>query len=533
MTFGVYTGLVYFIKPFIEKSAEGDPLYLVWGAAFVFASFPMLFTTKSLAQALSTSTFGHFLVFDVFGIPDEKLALPLSKYGDSYSVAIFVGLVIGSISYFFSPIYVLVAIGVFVAIALIMTSPEIGVVASLALLPLFSTEKGEKALVLLVLLYTFSYFVKLLRGKRIIRFGISDLLLLIFCFFLALSGWVNVWNTDESVAFRAVFIIVGCFVAGNLMNTKIWQRRCVMALVYSGFFTSVALLWQRCVPSVNEIFGLNIDGAVIEKTMLFGNSDHLAMFLIFSLVMTMTLIYRGEGIKHRASVALMVSCIGLAIFLASSLIELLVCLAALIVFFMIISRKTITVGAFAVVTVPSVLLILNGKVLSGALAFLDLTPDPSSSMAKVWDGSFDLIRSSYFLGLGDGGFAQVYPVYANAGFEDSANAGAFYLSLLCETGILGFLLVSAVVFLFFKNGFGFLKLNVGKDKKAFIAGAVSAVSGMLIQSLFCDFFGDANLLYLLFATFCIVFSSIRTGCDEINKYKIEKVNTEYASSVEL
>ena len=75
MTFGIYTGLIYFIKPFIETSVEADPIYLVWGGALSLAALPMVFTSKTLSQALNASTFGHFLVSDAFGIPDEKLSV--------------------------------------------------------------------------------------------------------------------------------------------------------------------------------------------------------------------------------------------------------------------------------------------------------------------------------------------------------------------------------------------------------------------------------------------------------------------------
>ena len=533
MTFGIYTGLIYFIKPFIETSAEADLVYLVWGGALSLTALPMLFTSKTLSQALNSSTFGHFIVSDAFGIPDEKLTVPVAKHGDSYSTAIFVGLVFGSVSYFFSPIYVLAAIGVFVLIALIMTSPEIGVVSVLAFLPMFSTEKGRKALVLMVLLYSLSFFIKLLRGKRVIRFGFSDLLLLIFSFFLLLSGVFNLWNADPTLTFRMISIIIGCIVAGNLMSTKQWQRRCAMALVYSGFCTSLVTMWQRSASSVNKAFGLNIDTSSLESSVLFANREYLAAFLLICLIMTITIVYTGEGIKHRFNVAAMTSSMIIALFLTSSVAAFIGFASALVVFYMIMSRKTITVGAFAVVTLPSVLLVLNGAILNGALSFLNLTPAVTNSTLKIFKGSFDLSRASYFLGLGAGGFEEIYPVYAYAGFENSQSAGAFWLTLLCDTGILGLLLVIVVLLLLFKNAFALLKQNIGKDKKAFIAGAISALFGFLVQSLFCDFSSRTNLLYLFFAAICIVFASIRTTCEEIEKLNTEKVNTEYASSVDL
>ena len=55
MTFGIYTGLVYFIKPLIETSAEGDAKYLVWGVSLMLFAFPMLITSKSLKIASKVS----------------------------------------------------------------------------------------------------------------------------------------------------------------------------------------------------------------------------------------------------------------------------------------------------------------------------------------------------------------------------------------------------------------------------------------------------------------------------------------------
>ena len=533
MTFGVYVGLVYAIKPFIDSTQGHDSSYLIWAIGLICVSLPLLFTGKTLASSLTSSTFGFFLASEVFGISEEKLSIPSVKNGDNYSAAIFVGIVAGTFSYFFSPMYIPVIIVLFIGIALIMTSPEIGVVCAFALLPLFSSTYGKEILVAVILLYSFSYFIKLLRGKRILRFGFIDLLTLMLCFVIVLSGAFNPWNTDGALTLRTVVLIVGCFIAGNLMSTKIWQKRCVFALICSGFASAVFVIWQRVASAFSSFIGLPLDELFSNGERIVENRDSLAVFISFTLVLSMALIYKGEGIKHRFAVSLMAGIMGFALILTPSLAAWIGCTIALVIFFLTVSRKTITVGAFAVVIVPSLLLILGADAIRAVLDFFGINLPSLLFEVKIWRGSFELFKDSYFMGLGVGGFEELYPIYASAGFENATHPGTVWLSLLLETGIIGLLLVVAILAFTFKNSFAFIKENVKKSKKAFVSASSCALLGMTVQGLFCNFWNQPALLYLYFVSIYVITTSIRSACAELDKQKIESANTEYAASVEI
>ena len=68
VTFGIYSSLIYLIKKY-ALYADGMDLYdLVCGIALIITSFPLLFSSKTVAEALCRSVFMKPLFSDALGI---------------------------------------------------------------------------------------------------------------------------------------------------------------------------------------------------------------------------------------------------------------------------------------------------------------------------------------------------------------------------------------------------------------------------------------------------------------------------------
>lgn len=533
--FGIYVGLVYFFKKFIILLPEAaDPVYLVWSAVFTIGSFPLLLSNSTLVEALSSSRVGHFVVCDVLGVPDEKLRAKPTGLGEGYNVSIFIGVVAGTLSYFIDPSYIILAIFIFIAISLVVTHPEIGVISALVLLPTLSIG-GTETLKLIVFAYSFSYLIKLLRGKRTVSFEIIDLMLLFFAIIVAFGGIVTLGGEAAIEQSNIlIFMIVGGFVAGNLMKTAKWLKRCICATVFSGSLASFAIIWQYAAKGFEDSVGISLRLFEGEKAPFFsGNDELLGIYLIVPLVLAVAASCTASGLKTRIVSGIAAVSILAAFSLTGSALEFTAVLVAIVALFLILTPKTVTVMTIATVGVGVMDIALSGFVRPGVLAGMNTWTGGISHVMNVWHGTFQMIAASLFGGVGIGGFSRFYSAYAAVGFETADNSNSLWLGLLCDLGLVGLLVFCAVIFLCFQNCFEYLKRPLCKSSKAFVAASIASLLGILTMAIFCDFRTNAILMYEFWLVICIACAGIRCDKKEIAKNETELMNNAYSASVTL
>ena len=128
--FGVYSGLIYLLKRFAFESDTSNFAHIMFAVLLVVLSLPMLISRKPLAETLLESRAGSFIVLHILGIPREALLVPPAKHGESYNISIVIGLVLGTLTYFVHPILIGILLIAPVAVALVLSHPEIGVLLS-------------------------------------------------------------------------------------------------------------------------------------------------------------------------------------------------------------------------------------------------------------------------------------------------------------------------------------------------------------------------------------------------------------------
>lgn len=115
---------------------------------FGLAAVPLLVSTKTLSQALGDSVLGKFAV-EFSG--NSLTELDRERVCGRSNAAFLLGLVLGVLSYFVSPLYMLLGLAGLIGAALVFNSPEFGTVMLFFLMPLFPTEP-------LIILAAFRYF---------------------------------------------------------------------------------------------------------------------------------------------------------------------------------------------------------------------------------------------------------------------------------------------------------------------------------------------------------------------------------------
>lgn len=530
MTFGVYIGLIYFFKRFFFTS-DGMPSisYLFVAAIMTVCSVPLLFSGRTLASAVKCSKSGNYIFSSIFGIPDEKMNVQPSRYGEIYNIAIFAGVVSGTLSFFLHPLYMIGAIGIFAAFALVITFPEIGVLIALGLLPILSAHAlGRSVLMFVICVYSVGFFVKLIRGKRILNFEIIDLVILFFGVCVGFFGISP--NIESSVpeTIKLLIYLIGALVAGNLMRTKTWQKRSAYVTLAVSVFISMILVLQK----ICLYIGIKIPFLGIDVT-FFDGGELLAGYLTISLMFAYAGAFIGKERKAKIAFLFTAAVIIFAIVIIKSPFGMIGAFVASWVFFFTITNKSLSAAIFAGSVIAGVSVVSHNFIPNVLRSFLGISADSIYSIAKVWWGSVDLVVAYLPSGTGIGGFAELYPMFAVAGFESVSGSGSLWLNLACEIGIIGLISFAAVIFVFIQNCFEYLTATGGRSVRGLVAAGHAAIIGIFVQSLFYNMFLSGAFFYAFFCIITILSAAIRTGRQDIIKKNEFRANTEMAASVDL
>lgn len=532
LTFGIYTGMVFFFKKYVLNDLSASPSYVAFAIVMTLASIPLILSKRTLLGGVVTSRFGHFLAVKTFGIPIEKFDRSVARHGDSYNIAIILGVLAGALTYLVDPLHILAAFAVFSFIALVISYPEIGVLAAIATLPLYSVF-GHGLLIALVSLYSVSYLVKLVRGKRIVSFEIYDLFVLLFGAVLLFGGLVSTSTSSGESAVCSLILLFCCFVAGNLMRTKLWQIRAVFAFCFSGYAVSFLLIWQYVCERCGTFLGQDLP-YFKDGLSFFGNRALLSIFLSTALIITLSLCKNAPKGKARRAARMSVLVIAAATVLTAPAIGLISVTVSLLIYFIIVSRKTLPFIILSGIAIPTAgLFAPKGFLLQKLSAFWSTDPLSLQGVSKIRDGSYAVIRASLFSGVGTGGFSEVYPMYAAVGFEAVANSGSTWLSIMTEQGIVALLLLAVIVFLIIQNCCEAMIRSFKNEAKALPAAGFASLIGILIQASFVDVWTDPCTFFLFWMIPAMLMAGIRVCRREEEKGRDVFVGNEYSASVDI
>lgn len=530
LVFGIYTALIYLVKRFAFSENYADGSYLLASLILVLVSLPMLASKNTLAKTLAESRLGHFTVTRVLGMAEEKLEVPPSRYGDYYNIAILGGLLAGTLTYFINPADLILIFAVISVIALVLSTPEVGVVFVSFLLPFFGLS-DDNVLGFLVSLYTVGYFIKLLRGKRILSVEIYDLVLLIFGGVIAFGGIVSVGGEASSeTAFEMLSLIVGCFVALNLLRTSKWIKRCTVAMFVSAFLVSLTVLWQL----VARYAKIGFDLSLYEQGTypFFGTREALSAYLLLAFAIGFSVLAALNHKRSKFTVFLGVIAIFGAILAIGCKSAIAGVLIAIPIYFIITRRRTVTFLLLSAAGAVYACFMLPARFLHGLLAFFESMLYYFWRAVSVWQGTLGIIIASFFGGIGVDAFASVYPRFSLAGSEKATETSSLMLRILCDVGVVGIAVFIFVLILFFQNCFEYIKSAKDKSRLTVAAG-LSGIIGILCQSVFFDIWSNTTVFYVFWFVMAITVSRIRLGIGEAQRSLQTEMQSDSRASLDL
>ena len=168
-----------------------------------------------------------------------------------FNIPFILGMVFGVLSIFIEPIYLVAGLGLALLAALILSSPEAGILLVFLVLPFLGTMALVGGLALIAL----SYVLKLLCGRRVIKFALVDFAAMAFLVFLFSGGIFSVDSSSVSKMLVFVCFMLGYFVVKNTVRSPALVRKCLYSLsvssvlvsfygLYQNFFETPSTVWQ-------------------------------------------------------------------------------------------------------------------------------------------------------------------------------------------------------------------------------------------------------------------------------------------------
>lgn len=534
LSFGLYSALVYVVRVFLPTMTTPNTAFIVTSAVLILASLPLLASRESLGSAAGKGVITRLIFIEAFGFRDEDFEIPAVRRKGRFNGSIIWGMAAGIFTIFISPAYIIVAMVFFALIAMILATPEMGVVLLIVMIP-FSTllDHSSAALIVFVLVTTFGYLIKLVRGKRILKLEILDVMVLIFGIVLLMSGVITAGGVASfTEACVCCVLMLGFFLVTNLIRTERWLNRCVNAVVGSSVIVSIIGVLQYVMGYAvqgwldTSYFG-DIEGRVVS---LFDNPNVLAVYLVMSFPLLLERISGAKDRRERLLGLLSVVAVLTCTVLTWSRGAWVAMIISVVVMSLINNRKTFKWLLALVAVMPAIAILLPRAVVRRFMSIGDLADSSSYYRVYTWRGTIRAILDHFWSGAGYGmsAYAEIYPQYAYAGIEAAIHSHNLFLQILFSMGIFGLIIFLAVIFLFSQKSFE----SIRKDErvKLHVSAIFSAVLGALVMGLFDHVWYSYRIFFMFWVMIGLCCAYVRFGDREMQRVLgTEKYSAESAS----
>lgn len=514
--FGCLSILTHYIGG-VDDAMAGISGSLLMGGACILLSLPLFATGRSLASGIRTSRILHWLVVDGFGIAEERL----SSYGeagrDHPLLAFILALLLGALTFFVMPHFLLGMLVILLFIFLILRDPEIGMVISVALLPFFSlTSYPTRALLLVVCTTLLGYALKLLCGKRSLRMESADWMVLLLLALFMMGGVATSGGT-ASLQSALTYVALGAmyFVVANLVRSQEGVKRMSTALLLGtaamSFLGIVQYVFTKPLPAYLDLtLFADLGGRV---SSLWGNpnmlAEHLALLLPTALAVLMIRKRLLRGVGSLLCLMLTLTCLVLTWTRGAWLGTLI----ALLAFLLLLSHKSLSwvmIGSLPVVALAP---LLPDHVLRRFASIGSKTDSSILYRVHLWEGVEHMLGDHWLtgVGVGESAFCAVYAGYALPGIETAMHPHSLYLSLLCSLGVIGLVVFALALLLWLRRAFGFVRYTKLRAPRLMVLGGVCGILALLVMGLFDDVWYNYRIYMLFWTLVGLVSAQVRIG----------------------
>ncbi|MBQ8254079.1 MAG: O-antigen ligase family protein [Clostridia bacterium] len=510
-SFGLYSTVVNLIKTnFLSVGGATLPIYLSIGSCVVGGI--LCGTQKSCYAAFSESKILSGIFFGFFNIPRNESYLDKTPIGRPMYFLI-AGIVAGILGSLTSVQLILLLIPVLLILYAIFAFPESGAVALFLALPFLSA----KHLAALSALVTLSYLVKLIRGKRVFNFTFFDLTVLAFGVVVFFGGIISVSPKESSeLSYTLLAMLCGYFAVSNLLRTSAWIKKCGTALIVSYSASLLAIVLgegMRLLPEARAaIFGELFSDSILSILSINPVFIHMAVAVV-PLMMLRSVSSKNSTKTVWSILAALLSVV--CLFTGGSRSGTLALIIGLTLLLMLVSRKSLSYIIPAVIIIPLVIALLPSPVTNAVNTLFSFDGTIASYRQSVNFTTNKIITDSLFggIGLGDGAFEKIYPLYANDLSLESTHTTSLYAHIMVSLGLLGLVIFIIFIAQLLRRYFSYIVLSRDDDPdiKVSAISAFAGLSALLIMGLIDDIWHSPSVFLMFWLVTALFIASVKTA----------------------
>ncbi len=531
--FGLTSAVITLIPVLSGGFSAVNESALIICATITLCALPPMFSSQTASEAIFKSKFMSKVMLNVLCIPEEKFKTK-KQYGGTVYVfmSAILAMLLGAISYYVHVLFVPLALLCIFILFLIFSSPEAGVIITLALIPFMQYIQRPRVMILVLIIATAtSYFAKVIQRRRRIMLSPEICMVLLFCGFVFMGAFFShgcLETLIDSVS-TIVIILGGFMLTYNLINSEKLLSAAFKTLTFSFVLLCSMGVWEGVFYGISNriIDKSTLDIARIAGDKIIYIADNGVVFGLFAILMfPMLFAYAVKRKSVKSAAALSILCL-LAVCAAwmCSHYEIMVALVIeIIIYWLMYSHKTLTTVLIALIPVGIIMLLypyavtyFNFPNISELLAEYMPARIPDSEMhPSVVKDVVLMIRDGHMAGIGAGehAFVSEFAQYVSASSEGAKNPMSLWLEILCWSGIFGFISFAAFVVFLFKRSCGSL---INQRSNELRARTLSLFTGLFAAMLFGCIYGiwtDVRILYLFWACTGLLMGYIRLGQEQ-------------------
>ncbi len=350
----------------------------------------------------------------------------------------------------------------------------------------FIRATQSMVLVLLVILLAMKIIVKLFTSeKAIYKRSFMDMPMA-----LLFIVWITTTITSVTIKGSMVDLVIStlglllCFISIQILDDKKDYVNIITSALLSNFVISLYGIYQFFIEKpINDAWvdkNVNPDLQIRAYSVL-GNPNILSQYLLLILpIGIMFLIYKKK-ITHKILLAVITGAIFLCLLLTLSRASLI----GVIVSFLTIG--ILKYSSLLIILVPLgviALMFLAPSIFERLLTSFNTKDTSISSRVTLWNDVMQMIKDYMFTGVGFGvtAFSGIYLFYKHQ-YLTALHAHNFYLEVLAETGIIGFIVFMYFLFIFIVNLMKNYIIQKEKFNKYITLGTLAAFLGILMNGM--------------------------------------------------
>lgn len=495
---------------------------LITGAVVALLSVPLLISGKRFGQALIDGRISGYVMNVILGVDESRFEWDEDAQSVGYPVVLAVSAVLGILTYVISPVYIIV-IFIFAAIfGTIMCFPELGIMATLVCIPFTSVfDNPSVAVTVLIGITLASYVSKLVRGKRVLRLTLIDVLVALFGLLILFGGICTGGSADSlrtAVMYFAFLLLY--FLIVNSYIRKTWIYRGLKLIVIStGIVAILGVLEDGMIGSSIVDMSLFSDiGARISAFL--GNPNMLAAYLVIVLPIALGEVVVAGRWSTRLWYIFCSLAIGVCVVMTLSRAAWLGMAVAIVAFLLACDLRTGWLAVGAAATVPIWIGFVPDSFTRRLTSTLAISDGDLMYRMNIWRGVTRMIGDHLISGVGVGeeAFKNAYVLYAVSGTEAAVHSHNLYLQVILELGIVGIVILALAMIMFAQRCSSEISnLKRGSETRIMISAGFSGICGVLVMGLTDYVWYDYRVFLIFWAVMALTVALARINEKERKK----------------